>query len=134
MTRHLLKLIWNRKRTNFLLMAEIFFSFLVLFAVVTLGLFYLDNYRQPLGYDYADVWCVHVDTKAQAPMGWSPLAPRSPWRPTPARWCASTSPSVPTCLRTCARPSLRASALGGWFWGKGVRCTGVRAWPGRTWT
>jgi putative ABC transport system permease protein len=71
MTRHLLKLIWNRKRTNLLLMVEIFFSFLVLFAVVTLGLFYLDNYRQPLGYDYADVWCVLVDTKTQMPGGWS---------------------------------------------------------------
>ena len=32
MTRHLLKLIWNRKRQNFLLTVEIFFSFLVLFA------------------------------------------------------------------------------------------------------
>jgi putative ABC transport system permease protein len=74
MTRHLLKLIWNRKRTNFLLMLELFFSFLVLFAVVTLGLFYLDNYRQPLGYDYADVWCVQVDTKTEGPMGWTPEA------------------------------------------------------------
>ena len=52
MTRHLLKLIWNRRRTNLLLMAEIFFSFLVLFAVVTLGLFYFDNWRRPLGLVY----------------------------------------------------------------------------------
>ena len=34
MIRHLFKLIWNRKRTNLLMMAEIFVSFLVLFAVV----------------------------------------------------------------------------------------------------
>jgi putative ABC transport system permease protein len=74
MTRHLLKLIWNRKRTNLLLMLEIFFSFLVLFAVVTLGLFYVDNYRHPLGYAYENVWCVEVDTKSQMPEGWTPEA------------------------------------------------------------
>ena len=34
MIRHLFKLIWHRKRTNLLLMIEIFFSFLVLFGVV----------------------------------------------------------------------------------------------------
>ena len=34
MIRHVFKLIWNRKRTNFLMMTEIFVSFLVLFAVV----------------------------------------------------------------------------------------------------
>ena len=30
MTRHLLKLVWNRKRSNALIILEIFFSFLVL--------------------------------------------------------------------------------------------------------
>ncbi len=63
MTLHLFKLIWNRKGTNLLLMVEIFFSFLVLFAVTTLGLFYLDNWRQPLGYRWEDVWCVNVYSK-----------------------------------------------------------------------
>jgi putative ABC transport system permease protein len=67
MTRHLLKLIWNRKRTNLLLMAEIFFSFLVLFAIVTVGVFYADNYRRPLGFSYGDVWRVTVDMKQQGP-------------------------------------------------------------------
>ncbi len=71
MTRHLLKLIWNRRRTNLLLMAEIFFSFLALFAVVTLGLFYFDNWRRPLGLVYESVWCVSVDTKRPMSEGWS---------------------------------------------------------------
>ena len=35
MIRHLLKLVWNRKRANALIMAEIFVSFLVVFAVLT---------------------------------------------------------------------------------------------------
>lgn len=73
MTLHLFKLIWNRKGTNLLLMLEIFFSFLVLFAVTTLGLFYLDNWRQPLGYRWEDVWCVNVDPKINLmdPSGWT---------------------------------------------------------------
>lgn len=60
MNRHLLKLIWNRKRSNALVVAEIFVSFLVLFVVVAFGLYFSENYRKPLGYDYADVWRVEV--------------------------------------------------------------------------
>ena len=64
MTRHLLKLVWNRKRTNALIILEIFFSFLVVFVVATLGLYFWDNYRQPLGYSWQNVWKISVDTKA----------------------------------------------------------------------
>jgi putative ABC transport system permease protein len=63
MTRHLFKLVWNRKRTNALIILEIFFSFLVVFVVATLGIFFWDNYRQPLGYSYDNVWKVMVDMK-----------------------------------------------------------------------
>ncbi len=49
MIRHVFKLIWNRKRTNFLMMTEIFVSFLVLFAVVALGVYTADNWRRPIG-------------------------------------------------------------------------------------
>ena len=38
MIRHLLKLVWNRKRANTLILVEIFISFLVVFVVATLGL------------------------------------------------------------------------------------------------
>jgi len=67
MIRHLLRLIWNRKRTNLLLMIELFFSFLVLFVVVTLGVFYVDNYRRPLGFRFDDVWCITVNTNMPGP-------------------------------------------------------------------
>jgi putative ABC transport system permease protein len=60
MTRHLLRLIWNRRRTNFLIMLEIFFAFLVLFAVTVLALQMANNYRQPLGYDIDHVWAVSM--------------------------------------------------------------------------
>lgn len=62
MTKHLLKLVWNRKRINFLITVEIFFSFVVLFGVVLATVYYVDNYNQPLGYRYENVWRVDVET------------------------------------------------------------------------
>ena len=62
MFHHLLTLIWNRKRANALLMAELFLSFVVLFglgslvAVVTLAM------RQPPGFAYDDVWELRLTT------------------------------------------------------------------------
>ncbi len=64
MMRHLFKLVWNRKRSNALIILEIFFSFLVVFIVATLGVYFWDNYRRPLGFSYQDVWRIEVDTKA----------------------------------------------------------------------
>jgi putative ABC transport system permease protein len=61
MMRHLLRLVWNRKRTNALLIVEIFFSFLVVFAVGTLGVFSWDSYRRPLGYDWRNLWMAQID-------------------------------------------------------------------------
>lgn len=62
MIRHLLKIVWSRRGANALVAAEMLASFLVLLGVVTLGLFYLDNYRQPLGFSYRDVWRLEVQT------------------------------------------------------------------------
>ena len=62
MFNHLLTLIWNRKRANALLLAELFLSFMVLFglgslvAVVTLAM------RQPPGFAYDDVWELRLTT------------------------------------------------------------------------
>ena len=63
MIRHVFKLIWNRKRTNFLMMTEIFVSFLVLFAVVALGVYTADNWRRPIGFSIDSVWTIAVDMK-----------------------------------------------------------------------
>jgi putative ABC transport system permease protein len=60
MTRHLLRLIWNRRWHNALLIVEIFCSFLVLFGVVLLLVQYASNYRQPLGYDISRAWVIEV--------------------------------------------------------------------------
>jgi putative ABC transport system permease protein len=64
MIKHLCKLVWNRKRINFLATLEIFFSFLVLFAVIVFAVYYTDNYRRPLGFDYQNVWYIGVERRA----------------------------------------------------------------------
>lgn len=66
MTRHLLRLIWNRKRQNFLLTVEIFFAFLTLFGVVLIATHYVNNARLPLGYQIDRVWDLTVDRKESA--------------------------------------------------------------------
>ena len=60
MALHLLKLIWNRKRANFLIITEILLSFLVLAAVTTVAVHYWRNYQSPLGFSYERIWDVHV--------------------------------------------------------------------------
>ena len=49
MTWHLLKLVWNRKRTTLLVMTEIAAAFLVLFAVAAFATYVFDNWRRPIG-------------------------------------------------------------------------------------
>jgi putative ABC transport system permease protein len=63
MILHVFKLIWNRKRTNFLMVLEIFVSFIVLFAVVGLGVYTLDNWRRPIGFSVDNIWNIDVDMK-----------------------------------------------------------------------
>ncbi len=60
MTRHLIRLIWNRKRQNLLLTIEILCSFLVVFVVALFGLTFAINARAPLGFDTDRVWTVDV--------------------------------------------------------------------------
>lgn len=64
MIRHLLKLVWNRKGANALVLVEIFISFLVVFVVATLGLHLWRNYKTPLGFEYRDVWVAAIDMPA----------------------------------------------------------------------
>ena len=49
MIRHLLRLVWNRKRANALLMLEIFFSFLVVFVVSTAVAFAVSSWAIAAG-------------------------------------------------------------------------------------
>jgi len=58
MIRHLMKLIWNRKRASALIVVEIFASFLVLVTVATLALYVARNRSRPLGFRWEDVLSV----------------------------------------------------------------------------
>jgi putative ABC transport system permease protein len=59
MFTNLLKLIWNKKRQNFLIMLELFISFLIMFAVFTLVVSYYRSYNRPAGFEYGNVWAVN---------------------------------------------------------------------------
>jgi putative ABC transport system permease protein len=63
MTRHMIRLVWNRRRSNALLAVEIFFSFLVLLAIAVAVVYFADAWRKPLGFDYENVWKIAVDTR-----------------------------------------------------------------------
>ncbi len=41
------------------MITEMFVSFLVIFAVFSMMVFYYHNYKQPMGFDYDDVWVVN---------------------------------------------------------------------------
>lgn len=60
MTRHLMRLMWNRKRQNLLLMVEIFVAFLVVVAVSVTAVHFGYNSMQPLGFSHEDVWALTV--------------------------------------------------------------------------
>jgi len=63
MIRHLFLIIWNQKRRNIGLILEIFLSFMVLFAVLTFVINKYNFYRQPLGFEYENIWAVRQDFK-----------------------------------------------------------------------
>ncbi|HLY70330.1 MAG TPA: ABC transporter permease [Puia sp.] len=65
MVKHLFTLIWNKKKQNFLLISEMLVSFLVMFAVFTLLVYYYQNYQRPMGIEYEDVWTVNYNNSFQ---------------------------------------------------------------------
>jgi len=58
MIRQLFKLMWNSKRNHSLLIIEIFFSFLVLFGVMSFIISQYNNYVKPMGFESDNVWVV----------------------------------------------------------------------------
>jgi putative ABC transport system permease protein len=69
MYRHLFKLIWNKRKQNFLLMSEMLVSFLVIFAVFTLLVYYYQNYKKPMGFDYERLWVINYSHGNTSPNG-----------------------------------------------------------------
>jgi len=63
MFKHLFKLMWNKRRQNFLLLSEILISFMVIFTLFSFLVYYFKNYRKPLGLDDTKVWTVSYDNR-----------------------------------------------------------------------
>ena len=72
MTRHLLRLMWNRKRRNALLCVEIFFSFVLVAVIALIAVNYANNWRQGIGYRIDDVWNVKTVAPGQSDTGQFP--------------------------------------------------------------
>ena len=60
MIAHLCRLAWNRRRTNLLLVAELFLSFLVLTPLIAGWVLFAVEQSKPLGFEYEDVWFASV--------------------------------------------------------------------------
>ena len=65
MLRHLCRLIWNKKKQNFLLMLEMLVSFLVVFGVFSLMVYYFQSYTKPIGFDYENIWVINYNNTLQ---------------------------------------------------------------------
>lgn len=113
MTRHLLKLVWHRKRANALVAVEIFFSFLVVFAVITGAVALISGWKRPLGFEWQDVWMITVGSntpKAEA------RGDDDPMRETIARVMRETKamPQVVEAGLSDMPPFSQASSEGVW--------------------
>ena len=58
MITHILKLIWNKKGQNSLMILEIFLSFLVLYFVLAYVLYNLNIVNKPMGFSVEDKWMI----------------------------------------------------------------------------
>jgi putative ABC transport system permease protein len=56
MIRHYFRLFWNRRRSNVLILVELFACFLVLCGVLTVAASFWDRWMKPLGFDTEGVW------------------------------------------------------------------------------
>ena len=66
MIAHLCRLAWNRRRTNLLLVGELFLSFLVLTPLIAGWVLFAAEELKPLGFEYEDVWHVHLMKSQQS--------------------------------------------------------------------
>ncbi|MCB0636532.1 MAG: ABC transporter permease, partial [Lewinella sp.] len=60
MIKHILTLMWNKKRQNVLLLLEIFFAFLILFGVFSFAIIQLRVYSEPLGFESEHMLLAHL--------------------------------------------------------------------------
>ena len=61
MIKHIITLIWNKRKQNLLLFFEVVLAFFILFAVYTFVIQNLRNYQAPLGFETDNRWQVDMD-------------------------------------------------------------------------
>lgn len=61
MIKHILKLIWNKKRSNALMILEIFLAFIALFFVLAYVFYNTERTQKPLGFDTDNRWIIYLD-------------------------------------------------------------------------
>ncbi len=65
MIAHLFTLVWNRWRAGILVVVEIFFCFIVVYAVLTAGVYFAEQYTHPLGFSYENVWRISLEQRRE---------------------------------------------------------------------
>ncbi len=61
MFKHLIRLMWNKRRSNGMIFLEILLAFIVLFAVYAFGFYNLERYSSPLGFSFEESLKVKLD-------------------------------------------------------------------------
>jgi len=56
MLMHLFKLIWKRKKSNSLIIAEVAIAFMIVFAIASTAIHHYKLYVKPLGFEYHNMW------------------------------------------------------------------------------
>ena len=65
MIKHIIKLIWNKRGDNMLILLEIFLAFLVLFAVLSYVTYNFRMLSEPMGYNTQNKWIINLETLIQ---------------------------------------------------------------------
>lgn len=68
MFRHALKIVWNRRRANRLVVLEVAAAFIVTFVVAAFAIDARNDYLRPLGFEYDDVWLVALTSNNLQPL------------------------------------------------------------------
>ena len=61
MIKSIFRLMWKRKKRSFLMIAEMFISMLLLFALSAMTINNIYHYNEPIGFDYENVWVLEMD-------------------------------------------------------------------------
>ena len=66
MIRSIFKMIWHRRKSSRMMLFEMFFSFMLLFALSSTFLKIIGNRFIPLGFDYKDVWILYLNSSTNS--------------------------------------------------------------------